>query len=657
MCGIAGLFNYPAPSEETLENKLKRMLSIIRHRGPDETGLYLGKNIAMGSVRLSIVDLSTGQQPICDESGNFWIVFNGEIFNYVELRDELLGKGIKLHTKSDTEVVVQMYALYGPDCLSRFNGQFAIAIWDKNKQELFLARDRVGIRPLFYWAGNGAFAFCSEIKGLFTLDRIERRIRPQSMAQSFTFWTTLTPATPFENILELPPAHYLLLNAQGIKIERFWSLGFNEEPFTDKRSVSDIVEEFTHLFRDAVRIRLRADVPVGAYLSGGLDSSVTTAFIHELEPGILNTYSIGFKDAEFDETAYQQEASKYFNTNHTSYLCSSLEIAENFPKTIWHTEAPILRTSPTPMYLLSRKVRESNIKVVVTGEGADEFLGGYNIFKEAMIRRFWAKDPQSKLRPLLLHKLYPYLQAMKGMNIIALKMFFGYRLKDTGDPLYSHLLRWHNTSRIKSFFSQDIKNAIEGYDPVLDVYPELPSKFCKWGGLSQAQYLEATIFMSGYLLSSQGDRMAMGNSVEGRYPFLDYRVMEFSAALPEKLRLNGLDEKYILKKMIAGRIPESILKRPKQAYRAPIAKSFIGSSAPEYIADILSGSAINSGGIFDAERVDALIGKVRTQQVVSEVDQMAIAGILSTQLIHELFISKPMPVDSLPLANIRIVRE
>jgi len=309
------------------------------------------------------------------------------------------------------------------------------------------------------------------------------------------------------------------------------------------------------------------------------------------------------------------------------------------------------------MYLLSKKVRESNIKVVVTGEGADEFLGGYNIFKEAMIRRFWAKDPQSKLRPLLLHKLYPYLQAMKGMNLSALKMFFGYRLNDTSDPLYSHLLRWHNTSRIRSFFSQELKDAVEGYDPVSDVYPGLPGDFMKWGGLSQAQYLEATIFMSGYLLSSQGDRMAMANSVEGRYPFLDYRVMEFSAALPEKLRLNGLDEKYLLKKMIAGRIPESILKRPKQAYRAPIAKSFFGPSAPGYVADILSTNAVQSGGLFDADRVNALIGKVRTQQMVSEVDQMAIAGILSSQLLHELFISKPMPENPVSLANVRIVKE
>ncbi|NVO19004.1 MAG: asparagine synthase (glutamine-hydrolyzing) [Bacteroidetes bacterium] len=657
MCGIAGIFNFPGTDANSLEHSIRQMLAITRHRGPDETGVYLSDRFAMGSVRLSIIDLSTGQQPICDQSGNFWIVFNGEIFNYVELRDELISKGIVLHTHSDTEVVVQMYALYGPACLSRFNGQFAISIWDKQKRELFIARDRVGIRPVFYWRRDGGFAYCSEIKGLFTLPNVERAIRPKSLAQAFTLWTTLTPNTPFEGVLELPPAHYMKVNEKGVRIERYWSLGFPNESNIVARNLSDTVEEFRELFSDAVRIRLRADVPVGAYLSGGLDSSVTTAFIHELEPGILNTYSIGFKDSEFDETPYQQEASRYFNTNHTSYLCSSEEIAENFPQTVWHAEFPLLRTSPTPMYLLSKKVHESNIKVVVTGEGADEFMGGYNIFKEAMIRRFWAREPQSKLRPLLLQRLYPYLQSMKGMNSQALKLFFGYRLADTNDPLYSHLLRWHNTSRITSFFSGDLKSSVQDYNPVQDVYQMLPEGFEEWSGLSKSQFLEISIFMSSYLLSSQGDRMAMGNSVEGRYPFLDYRVMEFCNALPDKLKINGLDEKYLLKKMIAGKIPDSILNRPKQAYRAPIARSFFGAGSPDYVAEILSEASIHATGLFDPGRVEQLVGKMREGKNISEVDQMAIAGILSTQLLHEQFIKKPVIPDSDEILNCRVVRE
>jgi len=448
MCGIAGIFNYHSSVEPSHEHTVKKMLSVIRHRGPDETGLYLGNNIGLGSVRLSIVDLSTGQQPISDESGNYWIVYNGEIFNYPELRSDLERKGIKLKTHCDTEVVVQMYALYGANCLKYFNGQFAFSIWDKNKQEIFLARDRVGIRPLFYWAKNETFAFCSEIKGLFTLNQVPRAIRPESLAQVFTFWTTLTPNTPFEDIYELPPAHYMIVRSSKIQIERYWSMEFNHNHIQNTPSISDTVAEFDDLFRDAIRIRLRADVQVGAYLSGGLDSSLTTAYIHEIDPGVLNTFSIGFKDKAFDETAYQKEVSSRFNTNHTAFECSSAEISQHFADTIWHTEFPLLRTSPTPMFMLSQKVREQNIKVVITGEGADEIFAGYNIFKESKIRRFWANEPNSKARPKLLSSLYPYLPMMKNSNNMALKMFFGYKLGETTDPLYSHLLRWHNTSRI-----------------------------------------------------------------------------------------------------------------------------------------------------------------------------------------------------------------
>jgi asparagine synthase (glutamine-hydrolysing) len=656
MCGIAGVFNYH-DKELSTEAILKRMLSIIRHRGPDESGIYSGDGIGLGSVRLSIIDLASGQQPISDVSGNYWIVFNGEIFNYVELREELISRGIHLKTHSDTEVVVQMYALYGPDCLQRFNGQFSFSIWNKVKRELFLARDRVGIRPLFYWNRNRQFAFCSEIKGLFTLEGIPREIDHGSLAQVFTFWTTITPSTPFKEIRELPPAHYMIVNDEGIQIKRFWSLSYPEEPVLSSMSLEDAVDEFNALFRDAVKIRLRADVPVGAYLSGGLDSSITTAFINDIAPGILNTFSIGFKDGEFDETPYQLEAARYFNTRHMAMVCSSEEIAKAFPETIWHTEFPVLRTAPTPMYLLSKKVRENNIKVVVTGEGADEFFGGYNIFKESRIRRFWAKDPQSKLRPLLLSKLYPYLKMMKGMNNHSLKMFFGFRLTETADPLYSHLLRWHNTSRIRSYFSDDLTSSLKDFDPVSALYPSLPQGFDNWGDLSKSQFLEATIFMSGYLLSSQGDRMAMGNSVEGRYPFLDYRVIEFTSRLPEKFRLNGLDEKYLLKKAVKGKIPDSILSRPKQAYRAPIAKSFFGPAAPGFVADLFSEKNIRESGYFDPARVQSLMTKVNSGGNYSEVDQMAIAGILSTQLLHEKFIVDRMPDQSSLLGNIKLIHE
>lgn len=653
MCGIAGIFNYYSPGDGSMEVNVKNMLSVIRHRGPDETGLYLADNLALGSVRLSIIDLASGQQPLSDESGNYWIVYNGEIFNYATLRCDIEKRGVQLKTKSDTEVVVQMYAMYGSRCLQYFNGQFAFCIWDRKKQELFFARDRVGIRPLFYWAENKTFAFCSEIKGLFTLSRINKTISPKSLAQVFTYWTTLSPDTPFENIYELPPGHQMLVNASGIKIEKFWGLDY--APGESPRHFPDAVEEFTALLHDAVKIRLRADVPVGAYLSGGLDSSITTALIHQIDPGILNTFSIGFKDKVFDETAYQLEASRYFNTNHTAFECTAEEIAAQFVNTVWHAEFPLLRTAPAPMFMLSKKVREQGIKVVITGEGADEMLAGYDIFKEAKIRRFWAKEPGSAMRSKLLAKLYQHQPMMKASNDIALKMFFGYKLDHTDDPLYSHLLRWHNTSRIKAFFSEELTATLNGYNPLLDIYPAIPANFAKWTGLAQSQYLETTIFMSGYLLSSQGDRMAMGNSVEGRYPFLDYRVIEFCNRLPDRFKLNCLNEKFLLKKMSEGKIPASISKRTKQPYRAPIVNSFFNTNAPEFVTDMLSDNNLKTFGLFDPGKVKSLVNKIQLQGDTAEVDQMAAVGILSAQLLYRMFIRDPIVTSIDDLANVKII--
>jgi asparagine synthase (glutamine-hydrolysing) len=657
MCGIAGIYNYNSPKEPSIELNIKNMLSVIQHRGPDQNGIYLGDNVGMGSARLSIIDIASGQQPLSDESGNYWIVYNGEIFNYKELRKDLEEKGIRFKTHCDTEVVVQMYATYGSNCLEQFNGQFAFCIWNKKEKELFLARDRVGIRPLYYWQQDESFAFCSEIKGLFTLDGINKAISPESLAQIFTFWTTISPNTPFEKIYELPPGHHMRVKGSKREIKRYWSVKFPGEGNNYPGSLNDATDELGYLLKDAVRIRLRADVPVAAYLSGGLDSTVTTSLINEINPGILNTFSIGFKDKLFDESTYQKEAAGYLNTNHTAFECTSEEIAENFPDTIWHTEFPILRTAPTPMLLLSKKVRERNIKVVITGEGADEFLAGYNIFKEAKIRNFWAKEPDSTIRPTLLSRLYPYLPMMKDANVMASKMFFGYKLTETSNPFYSHLLRWHNTSRIKSFFSENIKAKLKEYEPLKDISVHLPEDFGAWSELAKSQYIEASVFMSGYLLSSQGDRMAMANSVEGRYPFLDYRVIEFCNSLPDRFKLNCLNEKFILKKLSRGRIPASITKRSKQPYRAPIATSFFDAESPAYICDMLSEKCLNAYGIFQPEKVNTLINKVRLQKNTSEVDQMAIAGILSTQLLYRMFIENPVLPKPEKIKTVKVVRD
>jgi asparagine synthase (glutamine-hydrolysing) len=634
MCGIGGIIDYNC--KENSRGNVESMLRSISYRGPDESGIYLSPSAALGNVRLSIIDIAGGQQPLSDHSGRFWIVFNGEIFNYKELRIDLEKKGITFQTKSDTEVLVQLYANYGKKCLGLLNGQFSFAIWDKLKEELFVARDRVGIRPFFYNIHNGIFSFASEIKALFQQKRIARELCPESLSQVYTFWTAVTPNTAFKDIYELPPGHFATFSRKGLTIERFWELTFNNPDL--KISFQDSMDHFHELFSDAVRIRLRADVEVAAYLSGGIDSSATVAYIKDIEPGILNTFSIGFDEKDFDESPFQKEAVKYFDTTHKSMICTSKNISESFPRVIWHSETPILRTAPTPMLLLSKLVRENKIKVVVTGEGSDEILAGYDIFKEAKIKRFWASQPESKIRPMLLKKLYPYLSQMKDVNPKMLRMFYGYKLDDVDNPFYSHLLRWNNSNHIKKHFSENIKRILNNYSALDELEKRLPENFDSWDQLAKSEWLETTVFMSGYLLSSQGDRMAMANSVEGRYPFLDYRVIEFCSSLPADYKLKGLNEKYLLKKLLKNRIPENILKRPKQAYRAPIKSVFLSKDSSEYVKYMLSDSYFRRANVFNYDSFAGVISKIEKSGVSSEIDNMILTSVISTHLLYYQFI-------------------
>lgn len=640
MCGITGVINYSKLPANPVP-VLKKMLARIQHRGPDESGIYLNNYVALGSVRLSIIDVSTGQQPISSSDENFWIVFNGEIFNYIEIRKDLTEAGHQFKTESDTEVLLHAWLEYGTDCLKKLNGQFVFAIWNHAKKELIIARDRVGIRPLFYTWKDNSLVFGSEIKAILEFPGIEARFDPFALSQIFTFWTTLSPKTIFTDIYELPPGHFMRVTPDHSEIKRWWNLEFPGDPGSYfQGSFDEAREELSYLLTDAVKLRLRADVPVAAYLSGGLDSSATTALIKKIAPENLLTFSIGFEDDEFDETSFQNEASSYLRTNHTQFTCRKEDIGLYFPQVIWHSEIPVLRTAPVPMFCLSKKVREKNIKVVITGEGADEMLAGYDIFKEAVIRDFWSRQPNSKYRPLLLNKLYPYLAQFQGRNKAMLKLFYGYKLEETNSPFYSHLLRWKNTSGILNYFSKDLLHVLSDNDYMKEASGIINGDIAKWDRLAQAQWLEIVIFMSGYLLSSQGDRVAMANSVEGRYPFLDYRVMEFAASLPAHYKMNGLNEKYILKKMMEGKLPESILKRPKQAYRAPISKSFLSEKHPAYVDEILSIDNLQKTGLFNTECVQKLLDKIKRSQMVTEIDNMALSGILSSQILYNQYVTK-----------------
>jgi asparagine synthase (glutamine-hydrolysing) len=639
MCGIAGILNF---SEKRVDPVLLvRMVERIRHRGPDDFGIYTDKRAGLAHTRLSIIDLGAGQQPMHNEDKSLSIIFNGEIFNYLELRKDLVRKGRSFRTRSDTEVILRLYEEKGEQCVQDLNGQWAFAIWDSKRERLFLSRDRLGVRPLFYTVTEDAFVFGSEIKSIFALPNVSREIDPIALDQIFTFWVSIPPRTIFKNILELPPGHSLTVHRKQIAAQQYWRLDYAEGS-KNLRSVAaheeQYVGELLDLLVDATRIRLRSDVPVGAYVSGGLDSSFVTALVKKFTETQLKTFSVTFDDAEFDEGSYQSEVTHFLETDHQEVRCSCEDIGNVFPAVIWHTEKPILRTAPAPLYILSELVRAHGYKVVLTGEGADEMFGGYDIFKEAKIRRFCGAHPQSTTRPLLFRRLYPYQPYLQGQSDAYLRAFFHVRPHELKSEFFSHLPRWELTSKLKMFFSEDIKSQVRSHDGYADLRSTLPPGYSSWDGFCRAQYLEAAYLLPGYILSSQGDRVAMAHSVEGRFPFLDYRVVEFAAGIPPHLKMKVLNEKYLLKRCANGLVPPSVMKRPKQPYRAPDGKSFFHGPQLEYVDALLSSDRIQQDGLFDSLAVKSLVQKFRQGRAIGVRDNMALVGILSTQLVVEQFV-------------------
>jgi asparagine synthase (glutamine-hydrolysing) len=638
MCGIAGIFNLStggAPARSALEAMIRR----LHHRGPDGYGFHIDTRVGLAHARLSIIDLAGGGQPIHNEDRTIWVVFNGEIFNYLELRTALEQHGHRFYTHSDTEVIVHLYEQYGDDFVRHLNGQFAIALWDEPRQRLVLARDRTGIRPLFYAEVGGRLLFGSEVKALLACPEMPRRLDPQALGEIFTFWAPLDSHSVFEGVRSLPPGHFLVAEAGRLRTTAYWDWSFPEPGGEEKRSAETLAGELRELLVDAVRLQLRADVPVGAYLSGGLDSSVITTIIRHFTETPLRTFSLTFEDAEFDESTHQQELVRFLGTHHSAVHCTAADICAAFPRAVWHAETPIVRTAPTPLMLLSERVRAEGFKVVLTGEGADEVFGGYDLFKEAKIRRFWARQPQSRLRPHILARLYPYLKHSPASLQSYAQGFFSQGLEARDRPYFAHIPRWTTTRRVWQFFSAELRQALAGWDAYAAVQATLPPGIEHWLPLGRDQYVEAHTLLSGYLLSSQGDRMAMANSVEGRFPFLDHRVIEFASRLAPQHKILGLNEKYILKKAMGPWLPPSIRRRTKQPYRAPDSQSFFHNGrAADYVEALFSESLLRERGYFEPQATRKLFEKCRQGRAIGFADNMAFVGILSTMLVDEMFV-------------------
>lgn len=640
MCGIAGLLSLNGRAAD--RGVAESMVATIAHRGPDAQGVVVRGPVALAHARLSIVDLAGGGQPMTTGAERCWVTFNGEIFNHVELREELAALGHAFRTRSDTEVLLASYLEWGPECVRRFVGQWAFAIWDEREKLLFLSRDPMGIRPLYHARAGQTFVFGSEIKALFAHPEVPRAIDRVGLDQILTTWSPIPPRTCFEGIFELPPGTNLLVERGELREVPYFDLDYSH---IDETDLATQAEELRARLIEATRLRLfRSDVPVGAYLSGGLDSTAVVGIVRRFTDQKLDTFSVAFADPEFDESVHQREVVDHFQVTHHEVRVDGDAVCRSFPDVVRHAEQTLVRTAPAPLFALSKLVRDHGYKVVLTGEGADELFGGYDIFKEAKVRRFWARQPDSKLRPLLLHQLYPYLPRLKAQSTAYLSAFFHARPEDVSSPFFAHLPRWELTAKTKIFYNAETRSALAGHDPVEAMRARLPANMDRFGPFEQGQYIEARFLLPGYILSAQGDRMLMGHSVEGRFPFLDPKVVELSQRIRATHKMRALDEKAIVKRALVDVIPPSIARRKKQPYRAPDASSFFdaerGVARASWVDSLLEANSVAETGIFEPKAVKLLADKARRGRALGARDNMALVAVLSTELLQRQLVER-----------------
>ncbi len=637
MCGICGIHS---PSTAPAVDTVMHMMGALSHRGPDGSGYFRDETVALGHTRLAIIDPVGGIQPMPNEDGSVWVTFNGEIFNYPELAAQLRAKGHEFRTHSDTEVIVHAWEEWGPGCFDRFNGQWAMGIWDRRSRELVLSRDPYGIQPLYWTRAGDRVLFASEVKALLVDPEVQRRLDPAGLDETLTHWSVVAPRTVFAGISQVAPGSYVVVRDGKVSAEQYWAPSFPPRGEEPRQELAANARELREAIIEATRLRfLRSDVPVSAYLSGGIDSAVIAGVIAEFTDAPLHTFSLRFADDEYDEGRYQRLMSERLGTKHSEITVSGRDLAEVFPAVVRSAEAPLLRTAPAPMFLLSQLVRDSGYKVVVTGEGSDEILAGYDIFREAKVREFWARDPDSSVRARAVELLYPWMARTPNRAPAFAQGFFGRDLDPT-DPAFSHRPRWTSTAALAAMLTPEFQAGAGS-----DVVTRMPAASAAWDPLSRAQWLEITTLLPGYLLASQGDRMLMAHSVEGRFPFLDPHVGRLASEFPARQKMLGLDEKHLLKEAFAHLLPAEIVKRPKQPYRAPDAASFLTADAPDWLAEVTSPEAIRSAGIFAPTIVERLLAKGRrvAGRGLGNTDSMRLVMVLSTQLLHHEFLSGSRP--------------
>jgi len=686
------------------------MAHSLAHRGPDGRGILVEGRAGLAHTRLAVIDRVGGAQPFSNPARGTTIVYNGEVFNHIELRRELELEGRTFSTKSDTEVVLAAYEVWGDEAWKHFEGQFALALWDRFARSMYLVRDRAGICPLFVARLPNALVFASEAKAIFASGRVEPRVDFGSINAVFRNWSVPGTRSVFEGVECIAPGQCVrfALDAVG---SRIWRLERQAALDRGSRAVvgrtyarlRDAVGETTaaattaattaatasssaktpcsetriaERLRHAVRQRLRADIPVGAYLSGGLDSSLLTALMVEerarmgVDPP--TTFSIRFRGVDdveqgFDEGAAQHAVAQALGTNHREITVGPDRLVETLERTLDHAETPLLRAGPIPMLLLSEFVRDQGMRVVLTGEGADELFGGYDIFKEARLRAYLARDPGSAMRQALASRLHRQHATRTNGGIAMWSAFLragdgdGHareredavacarssesvdEMDRDANPFASHMLRWQSGAWMVRFLSREVRASFDEEALHRNVESAMPANWRDLDDLGRAQELEIASFMVPYLLSSQGDRMLMANGVEGRYPYLDGALAAEAAKLRSEERLVGLREKPLLRRIARRLLPQEIAERPKWPYRSPIQRAFFGVDAPEFVRDALSSARLRAHPLMDGAAATRLAQRAfmaSATQPLSEREEMAAFGLLTLVLWHERFVER-----------------
>lgn len=647
MCGIAGFYN-PNGGSQVFDASIKKMLSFIVHRGPDQSGYFVDDVMAMGTVRLSIIDIKSGIQPLADENERYIICFNGELYNYIELRKELTNQGVHFRTDSDTEVVLKAWIQFGDKCLLKFNGAFAFAIYDTMDRSIFIARDRYGKRPLFYMNHNGHLAFASEMKAFLAIDDFHFEFDPQQLSSIFNFWTPLPHQSSYKNIAQLPMGHFLTFKNNSLKLQQYDTLNFpSQTTINSKEEACDLIHQ---ALAKSVELRLRSDVKVGVYLSGGLDSSIITSLTKELTDETVRTFSVEFEDQKFDESSDQKIVSKHLGTMHSSISINDYKITNHFPDAIYHGEIPVFRTAFIPMYLLSKMVKEEGIKVVLSGEGADEAFLGYNLFKDTILRKSWGQISTSQKQERL-KQMYPYLDHYSAENSAYLIGLYNQFTEEQTRGLFSHELRLQNGK-----FSNRLLNEKFDLSDQANLLLGKEEYFFNLNPVQRAQWLEFKTLLSGYLLSTQGERMALAHGVENRCPFLDPNVVALAAQVNLKFD-NGYNEKYLLKQAFKNKLPNSILSRYKQPYRAPDVSAFVNQK-PDYLDLLLSESELKNMPFLNSKFASSLLKKIFNSppDQISTKENQTFIYLLSTALLNNQFVRRRGLTNNLHLIESSLVK-